>query len=147
VYRRKPPPPDWPRPAGIVSKSIDMLTNTEWAPGCPGIEATEFFIVGTEPVIPCSLMPGLSTDTGMVGLPPSGTLPPSTYPPSSALPPTTFPRDSVTTSAPTIFRDTSRVRRDSVRARPDSILRTPRIDTTRPRRDSGVVPQGRRRPR
>jgi penicillin-binding protein 1A len=144
VYRRKPPPPDWPRPAGIVTKSIDMLTNTEWAPGCPGIEATEFFIVGTEPVIPCSLMPGVSTDTGF-GLPPSGSLPPSTVPPpgsytpGSSVPSTTFPRDSVPTSPPTIFRDTARIRRDSLRARADSILRAPR-------RDSGAVQQGRRRP-
>jgi penicillin-binding protein 1A len=148
VYRRKPPPPDWPRPAGIVTKSIDMLTNTEWAPGCPGIEATEFFIVGTEPVIPCSLMPGLSTDTGMAGFPPGGSLPPSSaYPPLSPSPSTTYPRDSVTTHAPTIFRDTARIRRDSLRARVDSIMRTPRVDTTRPRRDSGAVQQGRRRPR
>jgi len=154
VYRRKPPPPDWPRPAGIVSKSIDMLTNTEWVPGCPGIQATEFFIVGTEPVIPCSLMPGLGLDSGYVGSLPPATgypgMPPATgYP---ALPPassaTTFPRDSVA-SAPTVFRDTARIRRDSIRARADSILRSsgaPRTDTARTRRDSGVVQQGRRRP-
>ena len=151
VYRRKPPPPDWPRPAGIISTSIDMLTNTQWAPGCPGIQATEFFIVGTEPTIPCSLMPGLSTDTGAYGaLPPAGVYPPppTTYPPatSPAQPSPTFPRDSVSPSAPTIFRDTARARRDSLRARADSILRTPRIDTTRVRRDSGAVQQGRRRP-
>jgi len=64
VYRRKPAPPDWPRPLGIVTKTIDLLTNTEWVPGCPGVPATEFFITGTEPVIPCSLMPGLVPDTG-----------------------------------------------------------------------------------
>lgn len=65
VYRRKPPPPDWPRPAGIVTKTVDLLTNTEWVPGCPGVPATEVFISGTEPVIPCSLMPGLVPDTGV----------------------------------------------------------------------------------
>ncbi|HET9454569.1 MAG TPA: PBP1A family penicillin-binding protein [Gemmatimonadaceae bacterium] len=159
VYRRKPPPPDWPRPAGIITKSIDMLTNTEWTPGCPGIEATEFFIAGTEPVIPCSLMPGLSTDTGLY----------APYPPpgSSATPmlpaPPVYPRDSGGAQSPTIFRDTTRARvsplnvprgdtarhrRDSIRARTDSILRTPRVDTTmRPQPDSGAIrQQGRRRP-
>ena len=64
VYRRKPAPPDWPRPAGIVTKTVDLLSNTEWMPGCPGAAATEYFIAGTEPTVPCSLMPGLSpTDT------------------------------------------------------------------------------------
>jgi penicillin-binding protein 1A len=65
VYRRKPAPPDWPRPAGIITKTVDLLTNTEWVPGCPGVPATETFISGTEPVIPCSLMPGLVPDTGV----------------------------------------------------------------------------------
>ena len=141
VYRRKPAPPDWPRPAGIVTKSIDLLTNTEWTPGCPGIEATEVFIVGTEPVIPCSLMPGLTTDTSGYTVYPPGGVPPApggTFPPgaSQSLPPATFPRDSVVTSAPTVFRDTARGRRDAARSRVDSILRTPRIDTSRVRRDS-----------
>jgi membrane peptidoglycan carboxypeptidase len=139
AYRRKPPPPDWPRPAGIVTKRIDMLTNTEWTPGCPGIEATEHFVVGTEPVIPCSLMPGLTTDTSGYLYPPPG---------SGAQPsPIIYPRDSVAARAPTVFRDTSRARRDSVRARADSLLRPPRTDSLRGRRDSaGVRQQGRRRP-
>jgi penicillin-binding protein 1A len=63
VYRRKPEPPDWPRPAGIVSKTIDLLSNTLWTRDCPGIEATEFFISGTEPTISCSLMPGMTIDS------------------------------------------------------------------------------------
>jgi penicillin-binding protein 1A len=63
VYRRKPAPPDWPRPAGIVSKTIDLLSNTLWTRDCPGIEATEFFISGTEPTIQCSLMPGMTVDS------------------------------------------------------------------------------------
>jgi penicillin-binding protein 1A len=64
VYLRKPAPPDWPRPAGVVTKTVDLASNTSWIPGCPGVEATEVFIAGTEPTIPCSLMSGLSTDTG-----------------------------------------------------------------------------------
>ncbi len=63
VYRRKPAPPDWPRPAAIVSKTVDLLSNTLWTRDCPGIEATEFFISGTEPSIACSLMPGMTIDT------------------------------------------------------------------------------------
>jgi penicillin-binding protein 1A len=77
VYRRKPPPPDWPRPAGIIMKSVDLLTNTAWVPGCPGVEATEFFIAGTEPTIPCDPYLGLYPDTGAFSTPP-GTLPPVT---------------------------------------------------------------------
>ena len=63
VYRRKPAPPDWPRPAAVVTKTVDLLSNTLWTRDCPGIEATEFFITGTEPTIACSLMPGMTVDT------------------------------------------------------------------------------------
>src|SRR6185436_19472320 len=52
VYRRKPAPVDWPRPAGIVTRTVDLLSNSQWVPGCPGIQATEFFIAGTEPTVP-----------------------------------------------------------------------------------------------
>jgi len=81
VYRRKPAPPDWPRPAGIITSTVDLVTNSQWVPGCPGVEATEFFIAGTEPTVPCNLMPGLSpTDTSAFS-----TLPPGTQPPASSL--------------------------------------------------------------
>jgi len=63
VYRRKPAPPDWPRPAGIVKKTVDLLSNTLWTRDCPGIEATELFISGTEPTIACGLMPGMTVDS------------------------------------------------------------------------------------
>jgi len=63
VYRRKPASPDWPRPAGIVTKTVDLLSNTLWTRDCPGIEATEFFIAGTEPTLSCSLMPGMTVDS------------------------------------------------------------------------------------
>ncbi|HJQ20832.1 MAG TPA: PBP1A family penicillin-binding protein [Gemmatimonadaceae bacterium] len=89
VYRRKPAPPDWPRPAGIVTKTVDLLTNSEWVPGCPGVEATEFFIAGTEPMTPCNLMPGLPTDTTAFT-----TLPPGSYPPTSS------PRDTALSGMP-----------------------------------------------
>ena len=111
VYRRKPAPPDWPRPAGIITQTVDLLTNTVWAPGCPGIEATEFFIAGTEPTLPCNLMPGLYPDTsGYSGYPTSPTYPGGTtpYPPGtqpssptyvSPLPPQ---RDSSYSSSPAL---------------------------------------------
>src|SRR5688572_5356704 len=97
VYRRKPAPPDWPRPAGIIHKSVDLLTNTAWVPGCPGIEATEFFIAGTEPTIPCPL-PGLYPDTGGFSAYPPGTQPPVTSPPGTLPPP--IGRDTTLSSIP-----------------------------------------------
>lgn len=100
VYRRKPAPPDWPRPAGIITKTVDLLTNTEWAPGCPGVQATEFFIAGTEPTIPCNMMPGLYPDTSGYSTYPPGSLPPAgtTYP---GLPTTTpYPRDTTFSNLP-----------------------------------------------
>jgi penicillin-binding protein 1A len=101
VYRRKPAPPDWPRPAGIITKTVDLLTNTVWAPGCPGVQATEFFIAGTEPTIPCNMMPGLYPDTSGFSTYPPGTAPPAgtTYPsqPSTTAP---FPRDTAFSNLP-----------------------------------------------
>ena len=102
VYRRKPAPPDWPRPAGIVTSTVDLMTNTQWTPGCPGVEATEFFIAGTEPTVPCNLMPGLSpTDTSGFSAYPPGTVPPA----GTAYPPPTpngapLPRDTALSGMP-----------------------------------------------
>ncbi|MHB1072997.1 MAG: penicillin-binding protein 1A [Gemmatimonadaceae bacterium] len=64
AYRRKPAPPDWPRPGGIVTRVIDFSTGLLSAPGCRGPFGEEFFIVGTEPTQPCDLyapMPGADT--------------------------------------------------------------------------------------
>jgi len=175
VYRRKPAPPDWPRPAGIITKTVDLLSNTEWMPGCPGVEATEFFIAGTEPTIPCNLMPGLPPDTGGFSTYP-GTLPPplpgglrdtnlSSMPSVSTgrVVPGAAP---VPTSMPPLSRDTfAQPRpqppqpppsttisvtppRDSGNVRIDSVKRgnvVIRRDSTRPRPDS-IQQQGRRRP-
>ena len=108
VYLRKPAPPDWPRPIGIITKSIDLLSNTEWAPDCPGVQQTEVFIAGTEPTIPCNLMPGLFPDTsGASQFPPGApssrdTVLSNTAPgsiagrvvPGAAPPPRTVPRDT-----------------------------------------------------
>jgi penicillin-binding protein 1A len=153
VYRRKPAPPDWPRPAGIVTKTVDLLTNTEWVPGCPGVEATEFFIAGTEPTVPCNLMPGLSpTDTsGFAPLAPApginGAVPPRdtalsgmpsvpmggrVVPGAAPIPRAAQPRDTAgtgtfritpTTPAPATAPRDTFVRRDTSRVRVDSVKR------------------------
>ena len=127
VYRRKPAPPDWPRPAGIITKTVDLLTNTEWTDGCPGIPATETFIVGTEPVVTCNLMPGLPVDTGYYSAPYAQPPMGATYPP---IPPSTIRPDSL--GGDSRARPLTPAGRDSIRTRADSILRSrgARVDTT-----------------
>ena len=142
VYLRKPAPPDWPRPIGIITKSVDLLSNTQWTPDCPGVQATEVFIAGTEPTIPCNLMPGLFPDTSGFGgtpLPPmdprdtmlintspgsvAGRVVPGSVPaPRASVPRDTFIIQRSTPPAGTRplppnvpARDTSRVRVDSVK--------------------------------
>ena len=56
VYRRKPAPPDWPRPEGIVSRDIDFTTNMLRTQYCPVADVmTEDYIAGTEPTRPCDV--------------------------------------------------------------------------------------------
>jgi penicillin-binding protein 1A len=122
VYRRKPAPPDWPRPNGIVQASIDRSTGLLAGPYCPAeVVMTEFYIVGTEPARPCDVhtpYAGAYYDTlGTGGYYPPGTRPqipapampmpspaiPPAYPPTSApsypppanVPATPLPRDTV----------------------------------------------------
>jgi membrane carboxypeptidase/penicillin-binding protein len=54
VYRRKPAPPDWPRPQGVVMREIDPRTGLLQSAYCPGPPVTEFFVSGTEPMQECS---------------------------------------------------------------------------------------------
>jgi penicillin-binding protein 1A len=55
VYRRKPAPPDWPRPEGITTREIDRTTGQLANPYCPpDVVMTEYFIAGTEPVQECT---------------------------------------------------------------------------------------------
>jgi membrane peptidoglycan carboxypeptidase len=151
VYQRKPTPPDWPRPAGIVTKTVDLVTNTEWTPGCPGVPATEVFIAGTEPAVPCSMTSNLITDTtGAVmtpGLSTPGTSP--AYPPTR----TAQPRDTFLSNMPPNphgGRDVPGATplpraaspKDTVAHRPIApppIQRQP-LDTSRARRDSVKPP-------
>jgi hypothetical protein len=54
VYRRKPPPPDWPRPISIVTRDIDISSGLLQTPYCPrNLVTTEFYISGTEPTRDC----------------------------------------------------------------------------------------------
>ena len=166
VYRRKPAPPDWPRPAGIITKTVDLMTNTEWAPGCPGVETTEFFIAGTEPTVPCSLMPGLPTDTGgFPALAPAGSKPGmprdtnlSSIPPrpmsgrvvpgAAPMPRASLPHDTAGLPHAQLPPRAIVPRRDAGRVTVDSVHRgTVRRDTLRSPRDSAQLQQqGRRRP-
>ena len=55
VYRRKPAPPDWPRPLGIITRDIDVATGMLQTPYCPrDLIRTEFYIPGTEPMQECN---------------------------------------------------------------------------------------------
>jgi membrane peptidoglycan carboxypeptidase len=69
VYRRKPAPPDWPRPEGIVVRQIDPVSGMLAGPGCSG-SVNEFFIAGTDPTQPCIpsyAVPGADTTFGLPG--------------------------------------------------------------------------------
>jgi penicillin-binding protein 1A len=60
VYRRKPEPPDWPRPALVLPLSVDSATGFLSTPLCSGRAYIEYFLPGTEPRRRCvsSASPG-----------------------------------------------------------------------------------------
>ena len=107
TYRRKPGPRDWPMPPSIVTRQIDGTTNMLATPYCPStVVGNEFFILGTDPVLPCDVhtTSTLYPDTSGIG----GLVP----------------------------RDTSRRFRDSaIFALPprDTTRKVPRRDTIRPK--------------
>lgn len=54
VYQRKPAPPDWPRPDGLVAREVDANTGLLAGPGCVSDAVyTEWYIPGTEPYQEC----------------------------------------------------------------------------------------------
>jgi len=56
IYRRRPAPPDWPRPEGITTREIDRTTGELANPYCPPDSVvTEYFIAGTEPIQECTV--------------------------------------------------------------------------------------------
>jgi penicillin-binding protein 1A len=86
VYRRKPTPPDWPRPDGVVARQIDALTGELYGLACVGDPSTtEFFVQGTEPAYECSSAASAPI-TGPGAMPLSGDsasrLPPGARPPA-----------------------------------------------------------------
>lgn len=163
VYKRKPAPRDWPMPADIVTRQIDVTTNMLATPYCPRSDVgTEYYIPGTDPVMQCNVhMPGYYPDTVGMGAYPPGTAggtppaypaspypiggppiqrsdttrPPSTSPgyPTPGYPPPSRP-------ARPVVPDTSRRFIDSAifaLPRRDSVVRPrPTRDTTRLPRDT-----------
>jgi membrane carboxypeptidase/penicillin-binding protein len=85
VYRRKPAPPDWPRPEGITTRQVDAATGQLASVSCAGDPVyTEFYVAGTEPTQMCqralgtdttgALMPAPFPDTGLRRSVPTGPL-------------------------------------------------------------------------
>lgn len=66
VYRRKPEPPDWPKPSSVVARSVDSLTGLLAVPACADRAYTEYFLPGTEPRRTCrdAPAPGKGADPG-----------------------------------------------------------------------------------
>jgi membrane peptidoglycan carboxypeptidase len=154
VYRRKPAPPDWPRPIDIITRDIDVSTGQLQTPYCPrDLIRTEFYIPGTEPTIECQkhVVGGYpsSLDTlGRAPLPPPDTF--SRIPPPLPPPPTDMrvnqgaspvpraaPRGD-TTHPPTVFDTTQRTRARPSRPPPPP---PPKSDTDRV--ESSRIPRAR----
>ena len=72
VYRRRPAPPDWPRPLGIITREIDFTTGLLQTPYCPrDVVGSEVYIQGTEPTRECDRHLGYTYDSlGLGGRPP-----------------------------------------------------------------------------
>jgi penicillin-binding protein 1A len=54
VYRRKPEPPDWPRPASIIARQVDSVSGLLAASPCADRAYVEYFLPGTEPHSTCT---------------------------------------------------------------------------------------------
>jgi len=135
VYRRKPAPPDWPRPIAIITRDIDVSTGMLQTPYCPrDLIRTEFYIPGTEPTLECDKhlgpgnYPGGYLDT--LGRAPA---PDTIYRVRPSPPPPPLPSNIDTARQPTVFDTSARTRprparvippRDTVKR--DSIIRRPR---------------------
>jgi penicillin-binding protein 1A len=143
VYRRKPPPPDWPKPMSIVTREIDISSGLLQTPYCPrSLVTSEFYISGTEPTRDCDKHMAYGTpefppiDTLLVPPPAGGVqtpikvTPPTIQPGYEPVPSQNQPRvptvfDTTRRPATSVSRDSIRradsLRRDSVRQRTDTI--------------------------
>ena len=64
VYRRRPAPPDWPRPLSIVTREIDFSSGLLQTPYCPrNLVGSEVYIAGTEPTRECDKHLGYTSDS------------------------------------------------------------------------------------
>ena len=150
VYKHRPAPRDWPMPADIVPRQIDVTTDLLVTAYCPRADVnTEYFIRGTDPIATCDVHNGSTLfpdTTGMTGVYPPGTSPTSPYPTSPYPRPGQNRVDSATgvvvpgvtgTIRPGRPADTSRRFRDSaifvLPPRDTSILKTRPPDTLRRR--------------
>ena len=144
VYRRKPAPPDWPRPLSIVTREIDISSGLLATPYCPrNLVTTEFYISGTEPTRDCDkhgpyANPGLTPIDTFSPIPLTPPTSGGAQTPITVTPPPVQPGYEPVPSRgqqrriPTVF-DTS-TRRDTARRVPtvfDTSRRPPRRDTTR----------------
>jgi penicillin-binding protein 1A len=128
VYQRKPAPPDWPRPEGIVAREIDGSTGQLRNPYCPlDLVYTEYFIAGTEPALECQLHNAMNSTIAA----PADTFSTSrdsasrVMPGQAAIPRTNRPGADTTNPfriPPRTSRDT--VRRDTIRP-PGNPMRIP----------------------
>ncbi|MEO8192450.1 MAG: PBP1A family penicillin-binding protein [Gemmatimonadales bacterium] len=115
VYRRRAAPPDWPRPASIITREIDFTTGLLQTPYCPrDVVGSEVYIPGTEPTRECDKHLGFPSPN------PGDTLGVGAPPPAYPLPPPASGGSRVIPGAvPAPRRDTGRVK-DSV---PSTVLR------------------------
>jgi penicillin-binding protein 1A len=128
VYRRKPAPPDWPRPEGIVERTIEASSGRLYSDACFGVPTiTEYFVAGTEPIetcMPTGYIPYDSLATDTTGAYPRP-LAPAAVPsyPAQAAPSTQRPMLPRPTDP--LPRDTGVVRPPPARIRPTVPARVP----------------------
>jgi penicillin-binding protein 1A len=136
VYRRRPAPPDWPRPQSIITREIDFTTGLLQTPYCPrDVVGTEFYIPGTEPTRECDKHLGYQTGYDTLGIPPAPVYPPApTYtPPSSVTQPRLIPGAAPSPRRGTADTLRNRTRLDTIRNRADSLRRVDSLTAPRPR--------------
>ena len=131
VYRRKPAPPDWPKPLSIVTREVDVSSGLLQTQYCPrNLVTSEFYISGTEPTRDCDKH-GAYTNQGLGPIDTSPMIPTGVPVPGDVRRPGTVTAPTIqpgyepvppSRRVPTVF-DTTR--------RP-----APRRDTTRPRTDT-----------